>query len=479
MKNKMKKTLTSAIFTSAATLAFAAFAPGTYEGAQTEGLSIAAQTSDSSWIFNEVEFGSAGDFNLSDSNSGADYEIRINSSSTDVTNFRVQRKGDSSTNVVLSGTADKSASINMTQTWAFYINASNIENSTALNRLALSGYAEISAQHMCISSDAGFVSGTAIVDISGASNSLNISNDSYINSTSSATRNVNSYFNISGLSGAKSAANFANLTVRGEGVGVTEINMKGYADFKTSKFELARNTYGDASVKFEMSNSNNSLNSAQLNVGGNASGGNIDFIVGGENNSVTCTNFYLASDASGGEVEFVIGGKNNSFKATENSYIGSIAEGSNLVSFKVEGSENDVTFEKGLNIRTTGDNPASRLIFQADANGLSALNANTLSFDGLLEIDMSEFKGDAEGGIYTVSLISSAGSWNGADFEAANGNTENVAFTMGGNGESWEITFSENALQLTYTYGAVPEPAACAAIFAALALGLALWRRRS
>lgn len=475
----MKKILASAIFSSAAAFAFAAFAPGTYEGAQSEGLSIDSQTADSTWIFNEVEFASVGNFNLNDSNSGADYEIYINSTSTDTENFRVQRGGNSNTNVVLSGSADKHTSIGVTQTWAFYINASKIENSTALNRLALAGYAEINAQHMCLSSDAGFVSGTAIVDISGASNSINITGDSYINSNTSATRNVNSYFNISGVSGAKSSANFANLTVRGEGVGITEINMKGYADFKTSKFEFARDTYGDANAKFEISNSGNNLNSAQLNVGGNMSGGNVDFIVGGENNSVICTNFYLASDnASGGEVEFVICGKNNSFKATENSYIGSLAEGSNLVSFKVEGSENDVTFEKNLSIRTTGDNAASRLIFQADANGLSTLNANTLSFDGLLEIDMSEFKGDADGGIYTVSLISAASSWNGADYEAENGNTQNIAFTMGENGESWEITFSENALQLTYTYGAVPEPATCAAIFATLALGLALLRRR-
>lgn len=118
-----------------------------------------------------------------------------------------------------------------------------------------------------------------------------------------------------------------------------------------------------------------------------------------------------------------------------------------------------------------------KIAFVANEYGLSTLEVNAVSeFSGLIELDFSDF---SEEGTFEYLLISSTTEWDASAYVSnSEGESDLVNVIKANAGDSWTVDFDGTSLIFTYTH-VVPEPATWAAIFGALAMGLALFRRRA
>ncbi len=459
-----RRYIASALAVSAVGALFADIAPGTYSGQEITETNFAYPGGNSEWIFEDCNFSSPFRLVWGDTNADSAYHVTYSGTEGVFSEFKLMRGGMNSSSVFeMSGSAENRAVLNgASSLWIFEIDTSKTAGSNASNELRLSGYSDFSVVNFKVASDAGFKSGSAGMTISGAGNSFTATGASYINTNAATADSTNRLFlDLSGVAGAKSSATFAdNLDVRAAGGGTTEINVKGNADFTVAGY-----------FRFAM----------------DSSGGSADFNVTGEGNSLNFTKtagnfFLLGSDLTGGDVSFTIGGRNNSMTVGSNAWIGSKVAGSGKVTFGIEGSGHSVQFNGSFNLRAENGNSAT-LAFAADADGLSTLNVASLGlFSGDMTVDLSDFVGDRSG-VYTVALISADSGWESiaATLEGSSADpSSKVGVIMGEGGLSWDISYADNELQLTYNYTpGVPEPAAWAAIFGAAALALAVRRRRA
>lgn len=455
----MKKNIT--LFLLGATPAlFAAIDAGTYQNETLDALILNQTATDSTWTFDNVTFTNTGNMGL-DNSSGASYNIELVNTSANLSQINFSRNlGDTTFSV--QGSSENRAQVAITGgDWKTYINASKTEGSTNTSKLALGGYADFSANTFCMASDSGFVAGTSITDISGASNTFAISGNTFINNAaaSEASKTVNFYFNISGAEGAKSTATFGNnFTVRAGGTGDVQVNMKGNAEMTiANEFNFARD----------------------------ANNGKATFTMSGQNNKLISTaaghKFFIGANATGGVAEFVIDGKNNVLDVAGNAYLGTDQSGSAASIMKIRGTGHDINFNAGFTVREKGATDSATLIFAADADGTSTLNANSITFNsGDLVIDFTDFVGN-ESEIYEINLISADTDWSSRASRFV-GNSENyegdASVLTGDNCLSWEIKYEDNNLTFIYEYSYIPEPSTYAAIFGTLALALVIYRRR-
>ena len=378
----MKKNIT--LFLLGATPAlFAAIDAGTYQNETLDALILNQTNADSDWVFENVEFTSTGDVNLA-TNYDVSYDINLKNTSADLSQLRIQRSQGSTTFNVQGSESDRAA-VNITGgTWKTYVNASTASDSTAVNKLSLGGYADFSASTFCMASDAGFLSGTAMVDISGASNTFTITGATYLNrqNANEASKTTNVYFNISGVEGAKSAATFGgDFSLNAGGTGEIQVNMKGNAQMTVAgKFNLANDSNNNGKATFSITGENN------------------EFIHNGGY-------FLLGADATGGIGEFIIEGKNNVVTVAGQTYIGTNKTSTSAAILKIKGTGHQINFNNNTFVmRNTSDANSSTLIFAADADGTSALNVKKIGGMCALEIDFTDFVGN-ETGIYEQTLI--------------------------------------------------------------------------
>lgn len=458
----MKKNIT--LFLLGATPAlFAAIDAGTYQNETLDALILNQTDTDSTWTFDNVTFTNTGDVRLGNSSS-ASYNIELTNTSANLSQINFSRNlGDTTFSV--QGTSENRSQVNITGgNWKFYINTSKTAESANTTKLALGGYADLKADTFCMASDAGFVAGNGIVDISGASNTFTIANNTYMGRAAQTDTAMNVVFNISGEQGAKSVATFGgDLSLTSAGKSQNEFNMKGNADVIVS--------------------------SKRVNIGNDISGGSFKFEISGENNllhSAATTNnwnnnFFVAGAATSGKVEFIIGGKNNTLTVDSIAWIGTEkADADTEVIFKVEGTGHQIRFNSNLNFRKLDLNQTT-VIFAADKDGTSTINAKALTtFTADLEIDFTNFIGN-ESGIYEINLISADTDWSSRASRFV-GNSENyegdASVLTGDNCLSWEIKYEDNNLTFIYEYSYIPEPSTYAAIFGTLALALVIYRRR-
>lgn len=457
----MKKCSILFLFGAAPAL-FAALDPGTYQNEELDSLALNQSDADSAWTFNNVTFANTGNVNFNNTSAAA-YNVELYGTSTNLSQINFSRNAGDTT-FSIQGSSEKRSSVAITGgEWKTYVNSSKTEGSTNTSKLALGGYADFSANTFCMASDAGFVAGTSITDISGASNTFAISGNTFINNAaaSEASKTVNFYFNISGAEGAKSTATFGNsFTVRAGGTGDVQVNMKGNAEMTiANEFNLARD----------------------------ANNGKATFTMSGQNNKLTASStghkFFIGANATGGVAEFVIDGKNNALDIAGNAYLGTDQSGSAASIMKIRGTGHDINFKAGFTVREKGATDSATLIFAADADGTSTLNANSITFNsGDLVIDFTDFVGN-ESGVYEQTLIASAGNWSSGATRFIGTMAEGTSAAdvrMGANGTDWEIFYEDNALKFTYIYNytPIPEPSTCAAVFGAMALAFAAYRRR-
>lgn len=440
---------------------FAAIDVGTYQNETLDSLALNQTNENSTWVFDNVEFTNSGSMSLNNT-SNAEYNITLKETQTSLNDLILQRNSGN-TFIELQGIASKRSSITISQDWKAYINASKTADSEAKSELKLSGYSDWTSNTFCMSSDAGFISGTTAVDISGASNTFTVAKNTYMGKASQTDAAINASFSISGVEGAKSTANFnGDLFLTSAGTSENQFNMKGNADVTVAK---------------------------QINIGNDISGGSFKFEISGENNKLHSSattnnfghNFFVGGKAFGGTVEFIIGGKNNTLLVDSIAWIGTErSDGDAQVFFKVEGTGHSIRFNNNLNFRKTALDQTT-VIFAADKDGTSTISAKALStFTADLEIDFTNFVGD-ESGIYEINLISADSDWSSRASRFV-GNSEDYTgdanVLTGDNMLSWEIKYEENSLKFLYTYNFVPEPSTYAAILGALALAFAFCKRR-
>ena len=191
----------------------------------------------------------------------------------------------------------------------------------------------------------------------------------------------------------------------------------------------------------------------------------------------------VEAGSASGNSELIVRGKNNVIDGTL-IYVGSDSMGDSSAVMRVEGSTHTISLNWNNNAAFRVSEGA-RLEFAADAGGFSSINVTgQVFFDGVLALDFSNIEISDSSGLYSVVLISSS-----------NGNAEWAAFcdslVQGGEASArLELTKqnAEDTLGFRYEDGAlwadyhgtyVPEPSACAALFGALALFAAAWRRRA
>lgn len=246
-----------------------------------------------------------------------------------------------------------------------------------------------------------------------------------------------------------------------------------------------KQTGGDA--VFEVAGKNNEVYFSSNNTIGNAmSGGTARWVLGGENNSASYVNvmsFVLGRTAmTGGEATLEIRGKNNTANFF-NVFMGNADTVDGTAKFIVEGSGHTIKINNSLETYFSGevdDNGKAvggGFKFIADADGFSTLSVNNFAktFGGLIEIDFSKYvvKDTENGDEFTLISL--------------NNNAQNLLSEIEGDldkyfsitgSDDYELLFGDKTLGVRVLSTSVPEPATYAAIFGALALAFAAWRKR-
>lgn len=168
--------------------------------------------------------------------------------------------------------------------------------------------------------------------------------------------------------------------------------------------------------------------------------------------------------------------------STFSAYELKVGSPSGASTFEIRGDSNEVVVTSMFGLigaigTSFANQQGGKLLFVANEYGLSTLQVNAVSeFSGLVELDFSNFR---EEGTFEYLLISSATEWDASAYVAtSDGENDLVNVIKANSGDSWTVDFDGTSLVFTYTH-VVPEPATWAAIFGALAMGLALLRRRA
>lgn len=131
--------------------------------------------------------------------------------------------------------------------------------------------------------------------------------------------------------------------------------------------------------------------------------------------------------------------------------------------------------------------------FVADQNGISTFKAGWIEYNDstaqtgyALELDFTNFAPADGEGTYIFNVISSTNNWNGREAgimqnylnEAEIGNEDLVKIIKANDDDTYSFFTTDGGKTFGITYNYVPEPSAYAAIFGAIALAFAAYRRR-
>ncbi len=197
--------------------------------------------------------------------------------------------------------------------------------------------------------------------------------------------------------------------------------------------------------------------------------------------------FNIATDAAAaGTSEVTLKGKNVRFGYLYQINMGNVASTGGTAKLSIQGSDiksgaNNISVADWLTVRA-GGGMNTILEFVADEDGFSFLSANAIDFTGTLALDFTNIGTDA---VYSGDLLQFrlTGDAKFADWEAfcnelVNGTSTHLSLTKQDEGDVLEFLFNAANGTLSYTYTLVPEPSTYAAIFGALALAFAAYRRR-
>ncbi|MBO6102462.1 MAG: PEP-CTERM sorting domain-containing protein [Opitutales bacterium] len=135
------------------------------------------------------------------------------------------------------------------------------------------------------------------------------------------------------------------------------------------------------------------------------------------------------------------------------------------------------------------------LKFVADSEGISTFVSGWVEYNNptaqtgyAIELDFTDFNPAAGDGLYTFNIITSINNWSGREATIMNnylastsdptGNLVKVIKASGADSYDFFVTNGGKTFGINYNFAAVPEPAALAAVFGALALLFAIRRRK-
>lgn len=214
-------------------------------------------------------------------------------------------------------------------------------------------------------------------------------------------------------------------------------------------------------------------NTAELNI---QNGGSLSYMDNPDSNFAIRLQNSAKLNVSGGSTMTFTGNKDRKIEILGSSSV-NIGSGANNVSlgpvtmeegasFNVSGSENTITL--------TSLSSAGTLKFISDENGISKITTNEITdMSGMLILDFSKFLGEE----LIAAIITTADDFDFKDYIGTNeSGAKKVEVITRNASDTWKIEFDYDTLMIAYT--AVPEPATYAAIFGALVLGLAIYKRQ-
>ena len=190
-------------------------------------------------------------------------------------------------------------------------------------------------------------------------------------------------------------------------------------------------------------------------------------------------NFNLASyDTSlAGSAKFIISGENNEVYLN-NFAVGKADLDSASVLLKIEGSTHNIN-AVNFALRTGGLNiEAATLSFVSDSAGISTLKtSNVNEVSGFIDVDFSKYAAQTTDAMQFI-LISAENSWDGSNYES-DSDSEYIKVALANENDTWRTFMEGNNLVLEYTSYVIPEPSTFAAIFGAIALAFAAYRKKN
>ena len=189
-------------------------------------------------------------------------------------------------------------------------------------------------------------------------------------------------------------------------------------------------------------------------------------------------NFLLSSydSAVAGTAKFIISGENNEVYLN-NFAVGKVDLDSGSVLLQIEGSTHNIS-AVNFAMRTSGLNTqAATLSFVSDSVGISTLKTTSVNeLSGFIDVDFSKYVAQSTDPMQFI-LISSENNWDGSNYETDREN-DYIKVSLANENDTWRTFMEGNNLVLEYTSAVIPEPSTFAAIFGAIALAFAAYRRK-
>lgn len=338
--------------------------------------------------------------------------------------------------------------------------------------------------------------GTAIVEINGENSSFISANkglySGHNNNVYGGTRqfNVNGlnnevYFKeiffMNGTSGAVQYGGDFKTSINGAGhkftasqITMGRTSQKGGSNTFYSKGTDASNknqillTQGDIYIKGASSAESTAENSLIL------AGNTILKKVDGGNVNINISE----TTSAAGKNSFIISGENNEVYANYLRIGTTQSEGCEAL-MKIEGSTHKIYANNFYNSGNLLTPQTSTLSYVADTNGISTIKAgNVYDFTGMLNIDFSTYVATNTDTV-EFTLISASNNWTLSDSYITSEDNEYVSVIKANEGDTWEILQKGNDLVFSYTSAVIPEPSTFAAIFGAIALAFAAYRKKN
>ncbi|MDX8414680.1 PEP-CTERM sorting domain-containing protein [Intestinicryptomonas porci] len=189
-------------------------------------------------------------------------------------------------------------------------------------------------------------------------------------------------------------------------------------------------------------------------------------------------NFNLSSSdtAVAGAAKFIISGENNEVYLN-NLSVGRTDLDSGSVLLQIEGSTHNIS-AVNFAMRTSGLNTqAATLSFVSDSVGISTLKTTSVNeLSGFIDVDFSKYVAQTTDPMQFI-LISAENNWDGSNYETDSEN-EYIKVSLANENDTWRTFMEGNNLVLEYNSAVIPEPSTFAAIFGAIALAFAAYRRK-
>lgn len=190
-------------------------------------------------------------------------------------------------------------------------------------------------------------------------------------------------------------------------------------------------------------------------------------------------NFNLSSSdtAVAGAAKFIISGENNEVYLNNLSVGRSDLDSANIL-FQIEGSTHNIN-AVNFALRTSGLNmQAATLSFVSDSAGISTLKTTSVNeLSGFIDVDFSKYVAQTTDAVQFI-LISAENNWDGSNYET-DSDSEYIKVALANENDTWRTFMEGNNLVLEYTSAVIPEPSTFAAIFGAIALAFAAYRKKN